>query len=337
MSTFSITENPSQVYLGDQSTVSLVNDGPFTVYFDENTSVDSSNGFELPPTGQMTWKGNKPLFARTATLVSGALPAGFATSARLRTTISGELSLTTRAKFYKPLSINPPFPTPSSGRICVESGHCQSLIVTYTASIADVTGAGPLNFQTLWYDESFNLLTSEIWTAQFAIPGVGAGSAPPNAGNLPTWRTIIPVKGKYCVILPAFIPTPTLTCRVIGTDSILPPKCDAGVSYTGGASVTNFSYNGRTLTFDWTGVGVITIPGNGMDVIFGISNPGAAVSIVIGEVITAKRVGLITVPPGSDIYSSFNLPINTNYTLSVVGAGLTANILIAWPAVTINS
>lgn len=327
---FDILDQPVQIYLGDQSTVSLVNDGPFTAYFDENPSVDSINGFELPPTGQMAWRGSKPLWARCRAFTPniGPVPAGgFQPKARVRTALSGELSLTTRAKFYRELYTGPPFPT--GGNPFMEVGHCNTLLVTFSLSAADATALPISTITVAWYDDSLTLISYDTWYQFFSTTDI------PNGASIPTWRLSIPVKGRFCVIAGNF-DLPSMTMRVVGTDAILPARSDAG-AFLGAGFVGAVAYIGHALTVTGWTAGVLNIPSNGYQVQLCFLNTGANSNVIINDAATARRLDTEGITAGASLTISLLAAVNSQLALSGSPAGYNFAVEITWPNATVTS
>lgn len=69
MSTFSIGTTPQAIAQGYQSDVTLYNEGPDTVWVDENTSVTPISGFAILPGDSAIWQAGRALYA-----VARALP-----------------------------------------------------------------------------------------------------------------------------------------------------------------------------------------------------------------------------------------------------------------------
>jgi len=63
VSAFTIGLQPQTLFLdGEQSNVTLTNDGPFTIYLDENGSVSATTSMPLPPLASVPWRANRPLW-----------------------------------------------------------------------------------------------------------------------------------------------------------------------------------------------------------------------------------------------------------------------------------
>ena len=209
MSTFVVNPTaPTQLYQGGQDTVTIVNDGPNTIYLGSDTSVGPLNGFTLAPTGQMTWKGLVPLFAVTQQGQS-----------RVITDISGDLSLTTRASYFRRLA---PSVIKSVGPVTVETGWCQTIQLQLQPALGG-GGSGP-QFTDIpagifeWLnDDGIVVYTENVFWNGFSL------------NNLAMIQ--LPVKGSFCriTLVPvasAFPPTafPYSKWDIFGTDRVLPAK-----------------------------------------------------------------------------------------------------------------
>jgi len=61
---FTIGSQPQAIFQrGDQTDVTVTNDGPFTVYLDENSAITSDQAMPLPPLSSVKWKAHTPLWA----------------------------------------------------------------------------------------------------------------------------------------------------------------------------------------------------------------------------------------------------------------------------------
>lgn len=327
MTTFDITESVSQVHLGMQPLVTLVNDGPYSIYLGGDTTVDLLNGFELPPTGQMTWKPDVKLFACTRSIT------GQHNVARLRTSLAGELSLTTRAKFSKELYRQIVAAAATVFTPYLEVGHCASLILS---RVLDTAPAGiPETIILSWLDENLTLVLQERYpTRLFPLAGI---SAPPQGIATMGVLAVIPVKAKYLTISANAYGVQSLL-RVVGTDITLPAKLDGGAGAIG-STLGSFGYDGRIARFGgWNGAGTLYFPSNGNDVTIFVSNTAATPQILfLADENQNQTLQVINVAATSSTTVVVKLPINGIYRITNFGATFTGDIAVFWPEDTVTS
>lgn len=169
MTTVSVTTQPQQIQSGGQGIVTLINEGPATVYLDSDSSTSSHEGFPLRPLATMTWQEGAPLWAVTET--------GTAT---LNMNVSGYLSDPNRASGQRLLYRNVAFD--QTARIDV--GSYETLLVRFLAKPAGIPVS--LNvFAVAWMDDHGNAIIEESIT-MWTVTGVATMN--------------IPVKGASCLI-----------------------------------------------------------------------------------------------------------------------------------------
>jgi hypothetical protein len=142
----------------------------------------------------------------------------------------------------------------------------------------------------------------------------------------------VPVKGRYLQTSSSFSNVGS-SINIVGTDAVLPTIVDGGarVLTASGAVVTNFTWDGNILVADgWNGLGGFVFQSMGNKLHIAITNPGAAGQIVLGPEWLGKRVGLINVPGGGDVYQSFDLPNVGNYSMAAVAGGMNPNVTWRW-------
>ncbi|HEY6020470.1 MAG TPA: hypothetical protein VIY48_11330, partial [Candidatus Paceibacterota bacterium] len=163
MSTYTVTDTPAQLVLGGGNTqVSIVNNGPSTVYLEDNTAVSVLNGIPLPPTGQMTWNSKTPLWVvcdsgRTAILTINDS--------------AGRIDAS-RAKFWKPLWTT--FLSLGGQNYgfadLVETSHCETILIKLRFTDPGNTTPPWFRITPTWYDTEGNILHSEridVWALYF--------------------------------------------------------------------------------------------------------------------------------------------------------------------------
>lgn len=238
MSTYrNVTTTPSQIQLGGQPEVSLINSGTATIYLDNNASVSPENGFELPPTGQMTWNPRNELWAVTRR--------GTGT---LQLSRGGRLQVTTRPTFDNKIFSQ----ANSLGTPTIEVGGASSL--TLVTDVYSNTSGTPVipTYRVTWYDNDQNALAVEDYYAWAYEPQ--------------TTVVNVPVRSKYMSVLVAnagataseYTFTVYGSSRVIGFASSA--RSDAPVFCTGGYADLTYSQNSAVIV-GWDMTGVIALSG----------------------------------------------------------------------------
>lgn len=147
---YTITDSPIKVVLGEQQTsISLLNQGPSTVYLSGNSAVDTINGLALPPMGQMSWHPENELWAVCA---SG-------NSTNLLTSVSAGKIDANRSKFWVPLSQQNCGGATSFTSSIVECSHCNTIQIQVQERYTPFHFAPPvLQASFSWFDNAGNLL-----------------------------------------------------------------------------------------------------------------------------------------------------------------------------------
>jgi hypothetical protein len=225
VSTYSVSDSPSQIVLGGNSTeVALINQGPSTIFLGNDTSVSPLNGFPLAPMGQGIWNAAQPLF--------GVCNSG--KSATLSThPESGKIDAN-RSKFNVLLGTQSMNQLTQAYTGIIEVGHCE----TIELEIIEVNnGPGPApDMHTIlvaWYDSSgIATYTAAYYPPQIATISVG--------GTQPTCflKLQIPVVGAFVSF--GIYPTDTAALpngthmqqwTVRGTNRVLPYRAYSGAYF----------------------------------------------------------------------------------------------------------
>ena len=254
MSTFAITPDPSKIYLGDQGIVTLYNEGPSTVWLDNQPGVSHLNGFELQPRGQMTWNADKELWAATRTF--GAINL----TAKLRTSVSGGLSVTTRSQYYSLIGqSNNAFAStfiPAPSPFGCEVGHCATVRILRKFVRSGAFVAGQQEFlQLAWYDDDQNIVFTEQIVANLSQLDL--------LNNTTDYYLVnVPVKGRYLGIQPtSTVFFSSAYVKVFGTDQDEPYWCNSGFTPPAGFTALQASEGMITVT-NFNGNLVIPSMGN---------------------------------------------------------------------------
>jgi hypothetical protein len=205
MSTYTVTETPSQLIIGGGNRIaSIVNNGPSTIYLEDDTAVTVGNGMQLPPTGQMTWDAATPLFAMCA-------PGG--TAVVVVNDAAGRVDAS-RASYYRQLA---PSTIQANGPIIVETGFLNTLLMTFESAQDIGLSPGDVASALLeWMDGNQTVTYTEtIYWNNMALASLT--------------NVQVSVKGSYCRI--SVIPWNGLIkpygfdrWTVYGTDRILPTR-----------------------------------------------------------------------------------------------------------------
>lgn len=237
MSTYTITDTPTQPLLGNASgSYSLVNLGNATIYLENDTAVSTLNGIPLPPTGQMTWDAGSPLFVVCASGQTSILSVNNS---------AGRIDAS-RAKFWQTLYTKK-FPGVGNAQSAiVECAHTETLQIRLTERSSNATGPDLQSLIVTWYDGNQQVIFSEQWTAY----QLQWGANPALSYCYQTFQ--VPVIGSY-VSVQATSPvttTPIIALDIFGTDRILSPKSfssnpfqDYGIYNTDYFSRTNDQVN----------------------------------------------------------------------------------------------
>jgi len=168
---FTIGTQPQTLFLdGEQSNVTLINDGPFTIYLDENGSVSADSSMPLPPLASVPWRANRPLWVVASGNYSTLRMAR--TDAAPVTPGDGKQRL-----LYQNLD-----PMPRSLTSRIETGSYQSLFVSY---IMDTALSTDISFD--WYSTDGVFLRTTRYQ-----PGTTSAAM--------EFRLTVPVFGAFCVI-----------------------------------------------------------------------------------------------------------------------------------------
>lgn len=225
--TFTVTTQVTQLYQGNVSNITIVNNGPNTIYLGSDTSVDSLNGFALPPTGQMTWNGASSLFACTALGSSSVL-----------TDTSGDLSITTRASYYQKLCPD----IIGNGPQVVETGFLNTILLVLTGANENGLTSSDVPSATLeWMDANLNVIYTEnvSWNNFNVLTNVV--------------NVQVPVKGSFCRVTlirwaGLVLPNCYLSWAIFGTDKILPARSwDANQAADDALGVATYTMNNDTV------------------------------------------------------------------------------------------
>lgn len=224
MGSLQVTTTPQAVILGsDGDSIVLKNDGPYTVYVDSNSSINSSS-HAIPPTGTIAWDLNRELWIvadpiagnngySSVSWIPNSQPAIFGNA------LDGILYTTS---FTDPNAANPPQST------IYECTAYNSLVISInTPALFYAVGEAFSTFKVhsikiTWYDSTGTQLQVETMN----VPAYYDGS--------PGLVLItVPIRGSYVaiVITPATALVFT-TVRVLGTTRILDRGVQAGAQRT---------------------------------------------------------------------------------------------------------
>jgi hypothetical protein len=288
MSTYTVTTQPIEVAQGNKGVLSLVNNGPNTIYLDSIPGVSPLNGFVLPPTGQMTWDGKAQLWAATA---SG--------SSKLVTVDAGNLSITSRGSFWMLLdSAQRTFGgTASLTSSVIETGFCKTLLVELSQINGLVNNnAGSLVAQ--WQDDLGNVIVTETYLFNWL------------QAVTPTFITV-PVKGTH-VVLTAFAGSvfnagnPFLTGLITyGTDIELPwSSYTDQIAMNGNADGTLYPRPNGGMLSQFTSVvagSFYTLPQLGNHLVVSLRTEGAVT--VAGDMFIVPNIS------GGIVFGTVHIPV----------------------------
>lgn len=210
MSTFSIGTTPQAVAQGFQREVTLYNQGPDTVYVDNNTSVTAISGYVIRPGDSMVWQADQPLYAVCRALVqegfSGPWPDTLSGQARLQISDSGNILIPEAARNIT-LSSWGETVASSIRRNDMNVSAYRSLSIATTNHGLDVDGLERVSHVVRWHNESGAFLGGDTYEGYLSVQ------------NLLT----IPVTGTYASVT-------TSVVKSTGAQDIIPATSIIGHS-----------------------------------------------------------------------------------------------------------
>lgn len=297
MSLFTVMTTPTQIHLGAQGVVTLLNEGPATVYIESNSSVNPANAFPLRPLASMTWQAGNELWAVTS---SG--------QARLNTNVSGYLSDPNRSSTQRLIyQFNGSFTVSES----FEVGSYETLLIRYLAQPTVTVGQSHWTF--VWSDDDGNAILQE---------------------DIYTWATVgiasldVPVRGSHCEIYmvpgnaggpPYGITIPSL--KVYGSTRELPLRANAYIPVNvDGTSTLTASRNTVGIN-NWVYADTIAIPSWGNHLRISYFHTGTitvAGTLIVGDLWESSLIyGIMTLPTGTTDLITADFIVPTSRPLSI--------------------
>ena len=251
MTTYAVNTTPQAIFPDGQNVaMSLFNQGPWTIFVDDNSSVGSQS-YALKPAMSMVWPSGTPLWARGNALPSNMTQSLFgpggnsipfqldyqpSTLMATRNPNPGSSQLSSVAKFPIRHSIfnavtNLVYVTDYP----FEADSFQSLIFTLrmspfkrTGITPDITKAHAVNF--VWFDELGNIVTTDKFTLWYQ------GYDNSDTVVLPQSITV-DVKGKYCSVYDQEINSVSNAAgqwewNLAGSTARLPERADSWIYQT---------------------------------------------------------------------------------------------------------
>ena len=166
--TYTVTDSPIQVVLDQgNSDISIINQGPSTIYLEANSSVSVLNGMAFAPMGQMTWNSGVPLWAICDT---------GATSTLLINDAAGRIDAS-RSRFWVQLWSQSYPAVHGITTDIVECGHTETLLIKVNETDLSGTSPDPHAITILWYDMLENIVDVDTVTINQLKYGGGSVDA----------------------------------------------------------------------------------------------------------------------------------------------------------------
>lgn len=307
MSDYLVTTTPTQLQLGYQGTVTIVNNGPSTVYLDNSSSVNTQNSFVLRPLSTMTWQPNNQLWAVAA---SG--------EARLNVNLAGYLSDQNRASVQRLI-----LATDQTTTTAFEVGSYETLLLRYQYTNAVGGKRADAQFTFTWYDEAGSPIfeeTVETWLQDIVIGSIN-----------------IPVKGAICVVS-SVVSAALNSLKIYGSTRRIPMQASNYLpTYVYSGACTPDAHRGIIQIPDYD-YELVWLPqwGNQLRVsIYVAGTVTVAGELSIGSITGSYNYGSITIPTGTDLkteatfYVPNSVPLQLSATAPTPASGLAA-VTLDW-------
>lgn len=194
------------------SKVSLYNDGPSTIYLDENSAINTNDAFPLPPMASTEWQIDSALWARCNKIVGtdGPIHDGFSS---LYVNRAGTLVDASRTSVDKKLITISDYGAQLFANPLEVTAYKSLILKLYVADYPGATEAVTTYFYN-WFDEGLNIIERQevdMWIK-------------PTVVTSPTYMTVtIPVRGAFLGIQAVGDEVDAITkVEVYGTTRILP-------------------------------------------------------------------------------------------------------------------
>lgn len=303
---------------GDQSDVTITNDGPFTVYLDENSAISSDQSLPLPPLASVPWKARTPLWA----LANGA-----SSVVRIARTNAAPA---TPGDGKQRVIYNDSEAMPLTTTGLIETGSYQSLFLRWSKPNGSAISLVKLS----WYSSDGKFLKRERYS-----PGLV------NLSPTYYYRATVPVNGAF-VTISGFIEQ-LASLLVIGSTSQLETSLypdfdgnsqEAPIELTNNVSTLSYASNYAQFTWDLSLVNSVKLHQLGNRLAFNLhfsALPSETGTIELRDSISGQSIGELVsiVTTAANYYHEWLVPRAAGYTLvctNVVALPLNPIATLTW-------